>query len=256
MDSTNQPSQILRRDFWVGMTGGLTAGAASWFLAPDRWHEQRLPFGAQVSYSQQGEDLQIVGLCELLKIENPTYVDIGAYEPILGSNSYLLYRRGSRGVLIEPNPTLVPRLRSVRPGDTVLPVGVGFDPEPSTAEYFMLSVPQNNTFDRAHAEQLQASGQVKILEILQMPLIPINQILAEHFPRGGPDVFSIDIEGLDRAVLRSMDFDRFRPVIICVEHSPNQAERDELHQDLVERGYTIRGMSFPNTIAVDNRRWS
>jgi len=256
MDTPKQPPQLLRRDFCVGLSAGLTAGAASWFLAPDRWHEQRLPLGAQVSYAQQGEDLQIAGLCQLLKLEKPSYIDIGAYDPIIGSNSYLLYRLGGRGVLVEPNPTLTSRLKSVRPGDTVLPVGVGFNPEPSTAEYFMLSLPQNNTFDRKLAEELQASGQVKILEVLQMPMIPVNQILAEHFPQGGPDLFSIDIEGLDRAVLRSMDFDRFRPAIICIEHSQNSAERAELHHDLTERGYTVRGLTFPNTIAVDNRRWS
>ena len=78
---------------------------------------------------------------------------------------------------------------------------------------------QWNTFNKDHAEQcvLETGGKVKIERVVKMPLVPINRIMTEHFPRGGPDFVSIDIESLDLAVLRTMDFSRFRPKVICTE---------------------------------------
>ena len=90
------------------------------------------------SWSEQGEDLIIESLRRSLGIANPTYLDIGAAEPILNSNTYLFYRKGCRGVLIEPNPTLCKALVSVRPGDRTVNAGIGFD-DRTEADYYMVS---------------------------------------------------------------------------------------------------------------------
>ena len=56
------------------------------------------------SYSQLGEDLVILNHLERLgkNIKSPGfYVDIGAFHPLDGSNTYKLYRNGSSGVVID-----------------------------------------------------------------------------------------------------------------------------------------------------------
>ena len=56
------------------------------------------------SYSQLGEDLVILNHLEWLgkSIKSPGfYVDIGAFHPLDGSNTYKLYRNGSSGVVID-----------------------------------------------------------------------------------------------------------------------------------------------------------
>lgn len=62
---------------------------------------------AMISYSQFGEDLlaqEILGYerCDIF------YIDIGAFHPISKSNTYIFYKRGSRGMCVEPNPQARP----------------------------------------------------------------------------------------------------------------------------------------------------
>ena len=66
------------------------------------------------SYSQSGEDIIISDLFHRLQIVNPSYLDIGANDPIALSNTYRLYTRGSRGVCVEPNPVMYNRLQQKR----------------------------------------------------------------------------------------------------------------------------------------------
>ncbi len=49
-----------------------------------------------------------------------------------------------------------------------------------------------------------------------MPLVNINTLMQEQLG-GAPNFLSIDTEGLDLGILKTMDFDRYRPDVICVE---------------------------------------
>src|SRR5436189_6164104 len=80
---------------------------------------------AKTSYAQQNEDLIVADLLKWLDIKEIHYLDIGAAEPVQDSNTYLFYKQGHRGVLVEPNPAYGPKYREVRPGDKWLEVGVG-----------------------------------------------------------------------------------------------------------------------------------
>ncbi len=89
------------------------------------------PPGSNRSYAEGGEDVIASKLFEYLGIERPTYLDIGAFQPIYCNATYLFYERGARWVLVEPNVALVPGLRRRRPGDVVLGVGIGITDEPA-----------------------------------------------------------------------------------------------------------------------------
>jgi len=88
--------------------------------------------GGRVSFAEHGEDLVIEGIFEALDSKTQTYVDIGAWDPIICNNTYLFYCKGGRGLSIEPNPAYFAKLKSVRPNDTVLNIGIGVtEPEGS-----------------------------------------------------------------------------------------------------------------------------
>ena len=63
------------------------------------------------SYAQCAEDLIIRFAFDQMGIRKPVYLDIGAHDPIFLSNTYLFYKKGSRGVCVEPNPMLCKILR-------------------------------------------------------------------------------------------------------------------------------------------------
>jgi hypothetical protein len=60
----------------------------------------------KVSYSQSGEDVIVDFIFQILKIQKPSYLDVGAHHPSYLSNTYLFYQKGCQGVCIEPDPVL------------------------------------------------------------------------------------------------------------------------------------------------------
>jgi FkbM family methyltransferase len=254
---------LKRKDFLIGV-GGLAVGVplgavAGRMTAPE---PSQLPpaarpiFQGQMSYAQAGEDMIVNYILGHLQIDDKSYLDIGAYDPVYLSNTYLFYQQGHRGVLIEPNITMCEKLRAVRPRDTVLEAGIGAD-KPGMADFYVMSHPSWSTFDRAEAEsRIKATGgKAAIKEVRKVPLLDVNQIMVQHFAAHAPAFLSIDVEGWELRILKSIDFKRFRPKVICVETLVLGENRrvNEIPPFMAARGYVARGGSFVNTIFVDGK---
>lgn len=255
-----------RRYFLAGTLTGLTAGVALEKLAdyhapepvaavteaaPLPWYWQF----ASPSFAQQAEDLIIQSIFQNhLMIERPTFIDIGAYHPVYSNNTFLLYLDGSRGVLVEPNPAYTELLRQGRPEDTVLNIGIGVTDETAADFYVFDQFSQLNTFSKTRADEYIAEHGPGILkEVVKMPLININTVLGEHF-EGGPDLFSIDVEGMDLAILETLDFERFRPRVFCIETGVFGGfdVNDGIHGLMRQQGYVLRANTFTNSIFIDS----
>ena len=105
----------------------------------------------------------------------PTYLDIEVADPVIGNNTYLFYTLGCRGVLVEPNIDYVQRIRTWRPGDTTLNIGIGVTEQTDADFYCYNSTPQANTFDKALVEERMAKTNHKYDRVIRMPLVPINK---------------------------------------------------------------------------------
>jgi FkbM family methyltransferase len=166
---------------------------------------------ANESYSQFGEDRL---LAILLPERTGFYVDVGAHDPWRYSNTALLHLRGWRGINIDADPRAIDRFRQERPNDTNIHIGVG-----EQSGQFSFSVFNDgavNSFDeKMVARQEQAFGKAKTITVTVQPL---KTILSAAVPGGTSiDYLNIDCEGLDDAVLRGNDWDRFRPRVITIE---------------------------------------
>jgi hypothetical protein len=263
-----------RRDFLVGAASGAASaavlGAAGSVMSGIGAGDPSVPlplvskptppstlYQGRRSFAQQGEDLILYNLLwQDLEIQAPSYMDIGAGDPVLSNNTYALYLTGSRGVLVEPNPTLVGKLKAVRPGDIVLACGVGLT-EPMDADYFVIRGrwPLNTFSLEDVAELRRQSATDPVEKVIKRPLIPINRLMADHFD-GAPDLLSIDIEGMDLAVLRTMDFRAHRPAAICAETKKPYMSHDgtAIARYLRGKGYVACAGSLYNTIFVDRAR--
>ena len=217
--------------------------------------DQALPEeGASESFAQSGEDLIVVFMFRYLGIRDITYLDVGAFHPTNMSNTYLLYKMGYRGVLVEPNVTMCEQLRAVRPKDKTLAAGIGVTPA-READYYVMTDPSWNTFSKKEAEHEAevTNGQISIREVIKMPLLSINDVMAEHF-KAAPTFLSVDTESLDLAILKTIDFKRFRPKVICAETVICGTKRTipEIPAFMATQGYVVRGETFVNTIFVDS----
>jgi FkbM family methyltransferase len=207
------------------------------------------------SFAQAGEDLAVRFFCAHRGITSFTYLDVGANDPVRQNNTYFFYRERFRGVLVEPNPDYAESLRSVRPEDKTLVAGIGTS-SAREAEFYVMNKPALSTFSRDQAERMIQSlgGKVRIHKVITVPLLDINDVMAENF-KEAPTFLSIDTEGMDLAILKTVDFARFRPKIVCAETLEAGSSKTiaEIGRYMEGHGYEPRGGSLVNTIFVDSK---
>lgn len=170
------------------------------------------------SYSQAGEDRVVDFVMSFYTNIDRTkvkYIDIGSNYPHASNNTYAYYVKGCRGVLIEPNEKLCEISRTVRPEDVIINAGVKFD-EQDEATYFTFEDTGINTFDEARANEMQQKGH-ELLAKKTIKLVALNDIFEKHFSGEKVDYMSLDAESVDFAILQSIDFNKYRPKVICVE---------------------------------------
>ena len=91
-----------------------------------RMRARLLDIHAQKSYSQEGEDMVLERIFAGKK--GGFYVDVGAHHPRRFSNTYFFYRKGWKGINIEPNPEAIHAFQSDRKRDTNLQCGISDRP--------------------------------------------------------------------------------------------------------------------------------
>lgn len=164
------------------------------------------------SYSQYGEDALLFSAVQPSK--HGFYVDVGAYDPIEGSNTYRLYRKGWKGLTIEPNPGAAWRFKALRGRDNHLIMGVS--EKPSEFRYFEFDIAMLNTTDEKRAKELEKAGHpIRMVRVIKCD--SLATILDAHAHGVHVDVLNVDCEGHDLSALKSLDFKRHRPTVVIVE---------------------------------------
>lgn len=176
---------------------------------------RRLPWNCQMSYSQFGEDMLLSWLFRGRKGAG-LYADIGAFHPVALSNTYALYCRGWRGICVEPRAAAHAEFAAYRPRDINLRLAV--TPAPTEkVEFFTFADATRNTIDAEDAARTEAAGH-QLVGREAVEAITLTQLFERHLPAGAPlDLLSIDVEGVDEAILRSNDWARHRPGVLVFE---------------------------------------
>ena len=208
----------------------------------------RLPLGRSVrlSYGYTGEDRLLESLLKPLVTYNGFYVEVGCNEPRFISNTFLLYRRGWRGICIDPNQALIGKHRRIRPRDQAVCAFVGH--ETREVDYVQLSNHVLSTADPQYVPQYVAEGQ-QILTTRRMRPRALTDILTAHHAPAGFDLLAVDAEEFDLSVLQSLDFGRFRPRLVMVEaedFDPAQPGQHPIFQFLTAKGYGFKGSILKN----------
>jgi FkbM family methyltransferase len=204
-------------------------------------------------YTPTGEDVILRHLFDSVGIAHPDYLDIGANDPVNGNNTYVFYRDGASGVCVEAHPDLAGKIATIRPRDVCLNIAIGVGQERSV-DVHIFDVAGLSTIDAAEAAQREALGTYRVVRTVSVPQRTINDVIAAHFATY-PALLSLDIEGLDYAVLRSLDDDRFPIPVICAEtvrySESHLREKEQAIADLLEsRGYFLYADTFINSIFV------
>lgn len=168
------------------------------------------------SFAQNYEDL-IINKYFMGK-KKGFYLEIGGYHPTRLSNTYFFYRRGWRGIVVEPNPEVEEIFRKTRSNDKFINLGISEKNE--VLDYYKFLVPAINTFSKKEAELNIKLGH-KLNKIIKIKTIKIKDLLAlEKIKK--IDLLSIDTEGFDELILKGWPWRKIKPRVICVEVDKNK----------------------------------
>lgn len=205
---------------------------------------------ARLGYvSQYGQDRWVSEV--LVPGDGPgVFVDIGAHDGVSFSNTCYLERvRGWTGLAVEPIPEIYQKLRANRRCRTVngcvadKPGRVQFQAITGYAQMLSGIVDQ---YDPRHLERIErdmeahGGGERRLLEVECYPLGPL---LDEH-GLTRVDYLTIDAEGAELAILRSVDWGRHQIAVIGVENNYDDHRIPEYLRSVGYRLDSIVGDQF------------
>jgi FkbM family methyltransferase len=244
----NDLSTALRQELLLRACRGLDAASVSDALLDDF---SRIS-GASLHYSQEGEDILLHRLFG--ERAEGFYVDIGAHHATRFSNTFSLYRRGWRGINVDATPGSMTSFHALRQRDVNLECLVSDRREPLRMHLFR--EPALNTTNASLASSYVAQGSEEIGEVELTPR-RLADIMNEHVPAGtNIDLLSVDVEGEELGVLRSGDWDVYRPTFVIIEALSTSFARipeDPAVRFLNDLGYEPRFRLF-NSVVLSAER--
>jgi len=199
------------------------------------------------SYSQEGEDMILRRIFKDKR--SGFYVDVGAHHPIRFSNTYAFYRLGWKGINIEPNPESIKLFRKLRLKDLNLNLGVAN--HQGVLRYFMFNEPALNTFDSDLAEIRLKNPEYKIESETHVEVTTLENILDQsQLAFNQIDFLTIDVEGMDLDVLKSNNWNKYKPSWVLVEQlglHDLESTDFETHVFMKSKGYILFAKTF-NTL--------
>ena len=138
------------------------------------------------------------------------YVDVGANDPVLDSQSQHLEALGWTGLLVEPDPDCCALLRQSRKG-TVIEMACSSPENAGKLLQLNRAGPHSTLEDRPIA-----LGAV-VRSTVAVRCETLDTMLREHGAPVGFDLLSIDIEGHELVALSGFDFAHWQPRLVLIE---------------------------------------
>ncbi|PKY11617.1 hypothetical protein B1757_03515 [Acidithiobacillus marinus] len=177
-------------------------------------------------------------------------VEVGANHAFAGSNSYLLSKKlGFRSILIEANPSLIEELVRARPLDQVIHAAI-VDGDEKEVDICVASSHELSSlspeFVSTWHDGIMGGG-----EMVCVPAMRLNECLALHVGEDKHIVYlSIDVEGKDLSIIKTLDFLRWKPLLVQLEPSEHYApgESDRMIDFMSLNGYTLLARTDVNLL--------
>jgi len=155
------------------------------------------------------------------------FVDVGANDPKIDSQTWHLEQRGWTGVLIEPQPELAQRLRQERIAK-VYAVACSSPADAGRSMTLHLAGTQSSLNPDFFVFKMHREGTIDV------PVKTLDEVLADAGAPMPLDFVSIDVESHEIEVLKGFNLDRWRPKLLLVEDIVLNLR---LHRYLQSRGY-------------------
>ena len=173
-------------------------------------------------------------------LEAPTFLEIGGQDGVLASNTiYLEKCLGWRGLLVEGAPHLFKRLVRERP--STVAIGSAICPEHRTVAFsksrVQLDIARRKLMPGSRTRTRRQPSRRPLRSSNIVPCGPLGDYLALLNIKN-ITFFSLDVEGFELQVLRSIDWRRFEVSVMVAEelqHPSHRAKNDNVRQLLLEQ---------------------
>ncbi|MGO8759774.1 MAG: FkbM family methyltransferase [Terracidiphilus sp.] len=191
------------------------------------------------SKSQLRQDLFVLSALEFK--ENGYFVEFGAADGVLSSNTYLLEKEyGWTGILAEPARMWRERLRENRSCN--IETDCVWRESGSHLTFNETRLGEHSTIDSFSGSDLRSAHR-KRRRTYSVGTISLEDLLRKYHAPETIDYLSIDTEGSEYEILSNFDFSRYRFRVITCEHNFTPA-REKIFSLLSSHGYTRRLTEF------------
>lgn len=199
--------------------------------------------------SQDREDKKLLEEWKFRHLCEGRYLEMGGFDGISYSNSYAFHHGLDwKGILVEANPKNFARLETNRPNE-IATVHAAVCSERQQVHFVMVN--------RGYATGIWEFADEEFRKLWWRPervksnetidCVPLIDILHEHEDPQDPtathryfDFFSLDIEGGEYEVLKTLDFDSVSFGVVFIEQSIVEERNQRMIEFLTSKGYNYK----------------
>lgn len=186
-----------------------------------------------LSRSQWAQDVFVLYASKLKT--GGSYLEIGGADGLTHSNTLALRDAlGWTGMLIEPDPEMFQLLKAAR-GHTDQVIHAAISPDGNNGDALLRRAGQLSALVGHEGNDSHSHTRAQQESTTKVSLLALTEIIRSR-PR--IDYFSLDVEGAELSILRSIHWNEITPPgLITVEHNYRPVEKEGLRQLLSQNGY-------------------
>jgi len=202
-------------------------------------------------YSQFGED-RILNEIFDKNYKSGFYVDVGCFHHKKYSNTYLLFKKGWSGINIDLEQDKIDVFNLARPNDHNILSAVS-DGSKKLKVYKTDKFGVGTTTKKTLIKNMN-----NVINTYEVNSKTLNQIIENSpFHNKEIDLLDIDTEGTDYSVLKSLDFDKYKPKIVIIEShlkTIHEILKCDIYNYLSNKNYKLRSWNLYSLIFISENK--
>jgi len=189
------------------------------------------------------------------------FIDIGCNHPVYNNNTYLLYKKGWRGINIDLDEKSINLFNTFRKSDLNIKQAISSKAE-EVDLYFYHNKSPINTINK----DLVNFHKTKPKQIKKIETKTLNSIIMKTpFANEKIDFMNIDVEGHELNVLKGFDLKKYSPTIIVIEYLDLNVKKleitnfnlqniinSEIYKYMINNNYTLVNWIHSDLVFVNN----
>ena len=194
-------------------------------------HKRSLTIHNLIKYSKSEKGQDVFALIANNFARDKVFLEIGAYDGITASNTYLLEKEfGWTGLLVECIPSNFSDIKFSRDCCSILAAATKQDAE--SVEVVRQPAPNLSSLANVVYKRIWKNLSY------QVPGYSLDSLLMMACPKGEIGFLSVDIEGAEYSIFEDVDLSEYNISAICVEHN-FRPDKEKLQNLITAQGYRV-----------------